>query len=129
MKRREPITPDLTPLIDVVFLILIFFLVSSTFKKDELALALNLPTANNLTQEIEKQDISIELNKKSVALHGKIISFEELDQRLKEFKEHTKPINIRIDKEVTYDRIMKLFDILKKHNLNNLALQSKEKLN
>jgi len=43
MKRREHIAPDLTPLIDVVFLILIFFMVSSTFKKEELALLLTLP--------------------------------------------------------------------------------------
>jgi biopolymer transport protein ExbD len=127
MKRREPITPDLTPLIDVVFLILIFFLVSSTFKKDELALALNLPTTESLTQEIDKQDIAIELDKKSIALHGKQISFKELDQALEKFKEHTKPVNVRIDKEVTYDRIMRLFDLLKKHNLTNLALESKQK--
>ncbi len=127
MKRREPITPDLTPLIDVVFLILIFFLVSSTFKKDELALALNLPSTNSLTQEIDKQDIAIELSKEAIALHGKEISFEKLDQSLGEFKDHTKPVNVRIDKEVTYERIMKLFDLLKKHNLNNLALESKQK--
>jgi len=33
MKRREYISPDITPLIDIVFLLLIFFLVSSVFKK------------------------------------------------------------------------------------------------
>lgn len=126
MKRREPITPDLTPLIDVVFLILIFFLVSSTFKKDELALALTLPLSENLTQEIDKQDIAIELSKEEIALHGKKISFEELGISLASFKDHTKPVNVRIDQEVTYARIMKLFDLLKKHNLNNLALESKQ---
>ncbi len=126
MKRREPISPDLTPLIDVVFLILIFFLISSTFKKEEKSLALTLPTTQNLTKEIEKQDIAIELSKNKVALHGKKISFEELDKALELFKDHTKPVNIRIDKEVTYDRVMKLFDLLKKHNLNNLALENRQ---
>ncbi len=129
MKRREPITPDLTPLIDIVFLILIFFLVSSTFKKEELSLALTLPITENLTQEIDKQDIAIELSKREIALHGKQISFKELDKSLGGFKDHTKPVNVRIDKEVTYDRIMKLFDLLKKHNLNNLALETKQESN
>lgn len=32
-KRRETIAPDLTPMIDVVFILLIFFIVSSVFKK------------------------------------------------------------------------------------------------
>ena len=45
MKRREPLTPDLTPLIDVVFILLIFFIVSSVFKKEELALMLSLPVS------------------------------------------------------------------------------------
>ena len=32
-KKRALLTPDLTPLIDVVFLLLIFFIVSTTFNK------------------------------------------------------------------------------------------------
>ena len=37
MKRREPLNPDITPLIDVVFILLVFFIVTSTFKKDEMS--------------------------------------------------------------------------------------------
>ena len=36
-RSRETLSPDLTPLIDVVFLLLIFFMVSTVFKKEELA--------------------------------------------------------------------------------------------
>ena len=36
---------DMTPLIDVVFLLVIFLLISTTFKKKQLALELNLPRA------------------------------------------------------------------------------------
>ena len=124
MKRREHISPDLTPLIDVVFLILIFFMVSSTFKKDELALLLTLPDASSATQEIKKEDINIELGKDEVALKGKKISFEELDASLKDVTDKLKPINVRIDKDVTYQRVVKLLDLLNKHGLNNLALEN-----
>jgi biopolymer transport protein ExbD len=126
MKRREHLTPDLTPLIDVVFLILIFFMVSSTFKKEELALMLTLPDANSATQEIKKEDINIELAKDELALKGKKITFEELDKSFATVTDKTKPINVRIDKDVTYDRITKLFDLLNKYGLNNLALESKK---
>ena len=34
MKRRESLGLDLTPVIDVVFILLIFFIVTSVFKKD-----------------------------------------------------------------------------------------------
>jgi len=126
VKRREHLSPDLTPLIDVVFLILIFFMVSSTFKKEELALLLTLPDAKSTTVEIEKEDINIELTKDEVALKGKKITFEELDGSFSTVTDKLKPVNVRIDKDVTYDRIVKLLDLLNKHGLNNLALESKK---
>ncbi len=126
MKRREHLTPDLTPLIDVVFLILIFFMVSSTFKKDELALLLTLPDANSATKEIKKEDINIELSQNQVALKGEKISFEELDMAFAKVTDKQKAINVRIDKNVVYERVIKLLDLLNKHGLNNLALESKK---
>ncbi len=126
MKRREHLTPDLTPLIDVVFLILIFFMVSSTFKKEELALLLTLPDANSAIVEIKKEDINIELSAIEVALKGEKVSFEELDKLFATVSDKKKPINVRIDKDVTYERVVKLLDILNRHGLNNLALESQK---
>jgi biopolymer transport protein ExbD len=126
MKRREHLTPDLTPLIDVVFLILIFFMVSSTFKKEELALALTLPSADSAAMEIKKEDINIELSIDEVALKGEKVSFEDLDKLFSSVADKKKPINVRIDKDVTYERVVKLLDILNKHSLNNLALESQK---
>ena len=42
-KRTRRIRPDMTPLIDCVFLLLVFFLVTSVFKQDESVLKLILP--------------------------------------------------------------------------------------
>jgi len=126
VKRREHLSPDLTPLIDVVFLILIFFMVSSTFKKEELALLLTLPDAHSATQEISKEELNIELSKDEVALKGKKITFEGLDGALEGVKDKQKPINVRIDKDVTYERVVKLLDLLNKHGLNNLALENQK---
>lgn len=44
-RRREPLDINLAPLIDVVFLLLIFFMVSTTFK-DEARLRIQLPQAH-----------------------------------------------------------------------------------
>ena len=127
MKRREHIAPDLTPIIDIVFLILIFFMVSSTFKKEELALLLTLPNTQNATVEIKQENISIELGKEKLAYKGKEMRFEMLDVILKEITKKDKPINIRIDKEVSYGRVTKLFDMLNKYGLNNLALENQRR--
>jgi len=44
--RREELSVNLTPLIDVVFLLLIFFMVTTTFR-DESAIKIDLPQASN----------------------------------------------------------------------------------
>ena len=45
-KRREDVNLEMTPLIDVVFLLLIFFLITTTFSKSQEAhIPINLPTA------------------------------------------------------------------------------------
>lgn len=124
MKRREHIAPDLTPIIDIVFLILIFFMVSSTFKKEEMVLLLNLPKVDSATIEVERENINIELGKETLAYKGKEMQFDMLDVMLKEVTKKDKPVNIRIDKEVSYGRATKLFDMLNKYGLNNLALEN-----
>ena len=124
MKRREHLSPDITPLIDVVFILLIFFLVSSTFKKDEKALDLTLPKSSSAIKVIKKEQLSIELNSNSLAYRGKKISFDELDQILKGIKDKSQTVNLRIDKDVLYQRVVKLFDLLKVNDLNNLALEN-----
>ena len=79
MKRRESLPIDLTPLIDVVFILLIFFIVSSVFKKEELALMLDLPSSHAKEVEIEQEQIAIELGSTALAYKGEKISFEELE--------------------------------------------------
>lgn len=127
MKRREFLTPDITPLIDVVFILLIFFIVSSVFKKEELALVLNLPSSEAKEMKVEQKEISIELSQEKIALKGKIVNFDILDFELSKIDKKSKDIIVRIDKEVKYERVVKILDILQKHKLNNLSLVTNNK--
>ena len=121
-KHREFLLPDLTPLIDVVFLLLIYFLVTSVFKKEDMALLLNLPKSSYSTQEINTKDINIFVTPEKINFENKEVSFEDLEQVLSEVIDKNKLINVRIDKEVKYQRVMNILDILKKYELTNLAL-------
>jgi len=57
-RRRNEVSIELTPLIDVVFLLLIFFMVSTTFIR-ETQLELELPEASGELQQPEEQSIVI----------------------------------------------------------------------
>lgn len=120
--RREQITPELTPLIDVVFLLLIFFMVSSVFKKDELALLLNLPkTESGKTETVQKDYITIELSDNSIAFEGEKVPMEGLSEKVVNLEKKTL-INLRVDGSVKYDRLVKVLDLLQKNKLENLSL-------
>ena len=120
--RREQISPELTPLIDVVFLLLIFFMVSSVFKKDELALLLNLPkTETGKTETVQKEYITIELSEDSIAFEGEKLNLESLTEKVSSLEKKTL-INLRVDGTVKYDRLVKVLDLLQKNKLENLSL-------
>lgn len=122
-RKREQLAMDLTPLIDVVFLLLIFFLVTSVFKKEEVALLLQLPKTEEGQGSNEKkmEEITIELTDNEVAFNGKKSTMEELGPSLEGSKPETL-INLRVDGNVRYERLVKVLDLLSAKKLENISL-------
>lgn len=121
-QRRESLAMDLTPLIDVVFLLLIFFLVTSTFKKDELALLLKLPKTEQGTGSEKKiEQLTIELSSDQIAVNGKKSSLEELPSTFEKAEKETL-VNLRVDGNVQYTRLVKVLDLLQANKLENISL-------
>ena len=84
---RGELSINITPLIDVVFLLLIFFMVTTTFSR-ETRLLVNLPEAN--AELVESQSAQIEI---IVAREGSyVINGSPLvDNRFETLKRHTNP--------------------------------------
>lgn len=121
-QRRESLAMDLTPLIDMVFLLLVFFLVTSTFKKDELALLLKLPTAEQGTGSEKKvEHITIELSSDEIAVNNAKATIEELPGILEKAKKDSL-VNLRVDGDVKYTRLVKVLDLLQINKLENISL-------
>lgn len=120
--KREAIAMDLTPLIDMVFLLLIFFLVTSSFKKDQLALLLKLPkTEQGAGTEKKPEQLTIELSDVDIAVNGKKTTFEELPKTFETVKKEAL-INLRVDNDVRYQRLVKVLDLLQLNKLENISL-------
>ena len=120
--KREAISMDLTPLIDIVFLLLIFFLVTSSFKKEQLALLLKLPTAEQgAGTEKKTEQLTIELSDTDIAVNGKKTTIEELPASFK-VEDKTILVILRIDGDVKYQRLVKVLDLLQINKLENISL-------
>lgn len=122
-RSRDGATPEITPLIDVVFLLLIFFMVSTVFKKDELALLLTLPSSESGEATAKQaENYVIELSSSGIAFNGKETNLEELPALLNGIQKKDSLVDFRIDREVKYDNVVRVLDLLKKNKLNNISL-------
>ena len=78
-QAQEEVSVNLTPLIDVVFLLLIFFMVSTTFTR-ETQLAIDLPEASGEVREQEQKQIEIVISKEGdFAVNGRSLVNSQLD--------------------------------------------------
>ncbi len=97
---------NMTPMIDVVFQLIIFFLVSSHLVKQESQLKLPLPVADSGTLSDDTQSRAV-LNVRadgSLLLGGRPVAAEQLEERLRELlrEKGELEIKIRADRHVPY---------------------------
>ena len=122
MRRRRSIDFDLTPIVDVVFILLIFFMVSSSFNKNENKLDITLPASEYGKKINAGKELKIELTETGISFNGRTMDFEGLNIELSKLKSSMMPIFSRINKDVRYERVINLFDLLKKYGLENIIL-------
>lgn len=120
-KKRTLATPDLTPLIDVVFLLLIFFMLVTTFDKYG-SFKLELPKANiNSVTTEDIDEIIIDSKGEYYFKHGK--NSEKLS--LTQFSEKLKGVDrviITADKKLPYEKIILTMEELKKVGIDRVEL-------
>jgi len=83
-KRRAP-SIIIVSLVDILTILLIFFVVSTTFKKDQPEVQINLPeskTAANAAAEFEHAVVSVSVDDE-IRLDGQVVSAEELELLVK----------------------------------------------
>ena len=120
-KSRESAKLDLTPLIDVVFLLIIFFMVTTPFNNFG-SVQIDLPSST-IQQTDKTKSIEIIIDKDGnyhISEDGKItqIQFSEIDSYLKTAKEAT----VSADKNLKYQVIMDVITKIKENGVDNLGL-------
>ena len=107
---------SLTPLIDVVFLLLVFFLVASQFAREDLELPVKLPSASSalpMTADPEILTVNVTAEGRYYA-RGEYYNLSSLESLIDQSVRNN-PVNqtvlIRGDREVPYQSIVSIMDI------------------
>ena len=126
--RRHPVIPNLLPLIDVVLLLLIFFMISSTFVVQP-GIRVNLPKAS-IAERKEIEDVTLVLTKdEALFLNNEKVAVPDLWGRLVDIfrRRPNFMLVIKADKEVTHGRVVEVMDIAKQAGVNRLAIATQPK--
>ncbi|MCA9252397.1 MAG: biopolymer transporter ExbD [Phycisphaerae bacterium] len=111
---NEPVSVELTPMIDMVFLLLIFFLVATTLRQKERELDIVLPTAESAAPvSVALRELVINVNQEGDAVvNGKTMDAEAVRELVAEaVKVNPKQkVTVRGDRRAAYDHIARILD-------------------
>ena len=124
---NEELTLNLAPMIDVVFLLLIFFMVATTFIEREKEMAVDLPTAESGEEVMSPDEIVINLLLDgTIKMNGVVVAQEEFVEALERAARTNSetPVTIRGDKEIPYQRVVTVMDTCLKTGLLDIGLST-----
>ena len=130
MARKEYDNPkaEMTPMIDVVFQLMIFFIV--TIKQEDIFSKLNAnrPAPNSGSEQKEENDTSIKIDvgTAGVVFNGRGVSFKELDSHLKSLSASSTQsiVLIRCAANSPHGFLVRVLDTCNKYKMYNLSIFS-----
>ena len=128
-QTRDDLSVNLTPLIDVVFLLLIFFMVSTTFTR-ETQLSVDLPEATGLQRDEVDRQVEILIDQQGqYRVNGRPL----LDTRLRTLQaamyevsqgDTTLPLVISADAEAAHQAVVRAMDAAGQMGFSRLSIAS-----
>ncbi|HHF3075212.1 biopolymer transporter ExbD [Vibrio alginolyticus] len=126
---RNDLTPDLTPLLDIIFIVMVFLMLTAAVKLD--SLDVNLPsTESQAVANVDKQSITVNILKDEPywAINGKTyIDWDNFTLALlEESKSSDKPIVIGAEKTANIQSLVQLLGFLQENGIQATQLLTEE---
>ena len=129
--RRRRTAPVITivSLIDILTILLIFCIVTSTFKTQDQAVQINLPESKTaVDKQAETNPAILSVAKDgSVLLEGKAITMEEVGASVKKLQDDKRPVGLKVDQDAPVKRMFEVLDSLKLAGVQSLPAFTREK--
>jgi len=123
-KRRSPVI-ILVSLIDILAILLIFFIVTTTFRKDQPRLQINLPESKSADAVAAGSQEPLILQVKSaedISLNNEPVTLDALPAALKAARGAApdRPVAMQADREAPFGVVVKVLDALKQAGIKNI---------
>ena len=121
---------SLTPLVDIIFLLIIFFLVSSTFEKSEQQLGVELPQTRASEEKVEQKDIeswAVLIDREGVLFIDETeVSEKAFEEKLRRNRSRRDKIQVivKADKRVVYGKVAKALGLLGEFGFKRVSFRT-----
>jgi biopolymer transport protein ExbD len=124
-KRKRTPQIIIVSLIDIFAMLLIFFIVTTTFKTAQSQLSINLPEAKSASQGQNTEEplvLAITKDEKLYLGDKPVNSVDDLAASLKDYQEKSpnRPVAMSASKEVSFGFLVRVLDALKQAGIKNL---------
>jgi len=126
---RKKSNIDIIPMIDVIFFILIFFMLFTTFRTTPTGIDLQLPRAVTVSEQ-KRENFVIDIdNNGNLYYKGEQISYDRLTSIAKDiYAENNQVVAIiNADRNVKYEYIISAMDSLRQAGIYQMALAADKK--
>jgi biopolymer transport protein ExbD len=124
-QRDDDLRIELTSMTDIVFLLLIFFMVSTTFVDFSRRLDIQLPESKAAETLQEVQQHVVEMGSEGMLhLDGQPVRLEELQQRLQQSQSQAlqRAVIIKADKRIPYGQVVTVLGLVRQANIRDIAV-------
>jgi biopolymer transport protein ExbD len=125
LQQDDDMRVELTSMTDIVFLLLIFFMVSTTFVDFSRRLDIQLPESKAAEVAQEVQQHIVEMGQEgSLHLDGQRVRLEELVQRLQPSQGQAiqRSVIIKADKRLPYGQVVTVLGLVRQANIHDIAV-------
>ena len=128
--RSHAAAVQMSSLMDVIFLLLCFFVTTSVFSQWETEISITLPTAKSATVPGRMPgEIILNLSKDgTVSVNGQTLTLAEVTERLTRIARlyPGQPVVIRADKDTAYESLVGVIDACRTADVWNFSLATKD---
>ncbi|MBN2071682.1 MAG: biopolymer transporter ExbD [Candidatus Krumholzibacteriota bacterium] len=126
-KSKKRVIISITSLIDVMFLLLIFFMVTSTFLEQP-GMKLDLPSARSAETTVTRRLVLLINAENEIVLGERAVPADSLDFFMKEAAEGSEDgtLVLKADKTVLHGTVIRVMDAAKQAGIKRLVVGTKE---
>lgn len=106
--------PDLTPMIDCVFLLLLFFVVTAVFSEEANLFEVHLPTAGQSELRQMNESLVLSISREGdISIGSQLVGEDQLWSYMKSLHESSevKTLIIKGDKQAPYEQVVRAYDV------------------